>query len=926
LIVGALSRAVKRIVRRFTASATSRRDEARLREEIDEHIALQTADNIRAGLSPAEARRQAMLKFGGVEMTKEHYREQRSFTSLGRLLQELRHALRRLRLAPTFTITTILTLALGIGATTSIFTLVHAVLLATLPVPHPEQLYRLGRQSRCCYSGGYTQEKEFSLVSYDLYTYLRDHTTGFSGLAAFPSSMLQFGARRAGGADVAQGYPGEFVSGNYFATFGITPAAGRTITPADDMPGAPPVAMMSARLWQQRYGSDPSVVGAIFAINEKPVTIVGITPPGFFGDTLSSTSPDFFLPLNSEPIVQTDSDLYKYSTHWLNLIGRLQPGVTPTSAEVSMRAALKQWLQAHWDEMNAKERAAFPEQTLFLSAGGAGIPSLREQYQDWLLILMAVTGFVLLIVCANVANLMLVRGIERRRQISLSMALGARVLHVVRQPLIESLLLSLAGGLAGLAIAFVGTRLILQFAFPPTLGSGSTPIDASPSMPILLFAFITSCLTGIAFGIAPAWMAARVDPMEALRSASRTTTPAGVLPRKALVVLQAVLSLVLLSAAGLLTAALQQLEHAPMGFEQDRRVVVRMNPRLAGYRPAQLSALYQRLHDAVAGIPGVSSAALGLYSPLVGGWGSGVWVDGHPAPGARDDISSAWDRVTPDYFDVLGTPIVRGRSLSVRDTASSPKVAVVTETFVRKFFGREDPIGKHFGRTSRDSREFEIVGIVKDARHAALGLDQPSLPMFFLAEAQAEYEQTNLGSLFLRDIVILTRPGMTVPAAAIHQALASVDPSLPITSIHTLREQVETQFTQPRLIARLTSFFGLLSLILASIGLYGVTAHNAARRTGEIGLRMALGARRADVIQLVLRDALGLLAIGVIIGLPLTFVAGRLLGHQLYGMDPNNLAVTMIAVGALTASALIAAVLPAVRASLISPVDALRTE
>jgi predicted permease len=920
-------RSLRRLVRRLTAFATSRRDEARLREEIEEHLALLTADHIRAGLSPDEARRQAALAFGAVEAMKEHYRDQRGLPSVSRLLQDMRHAVRRLRLAPMFTIATIVTLALGIGATTSIFTLVHAVLLRSLPVPHPEDLYRLGRESRCCYLGGYSQEHGFSLVSYDLYTYLRDHTEGFSDLAAFPAGDIQFGVRRAGSSEGAQGYPGEFVSGNYFAMFAIRPAAGRLLTPADDANGAPPVAVMSDRVWRQRYGADPAVIGAAFTINDTPFTIVGITPPGFFGDTLRNAPPDFFLPLNTEPLVQSDTDLAKYSTHWLALIGRIQPGVAPASIEMAMRAGLRQWLMAHWDEMSANERAVLAEQTLFLSPGGAGIPSLREQYQQWLLILLAVTGFVLLTVCANIANLMLVRGLDRRRQVSLSMALGAGVSQVVRQPLIESLVLSLTGGLAGLAIAFIGTRLLLSFAFPAMPGSGGPlPIDASPSMPVLLFAFVTSCAAGVAFGIAPAWMAARVDPIEALRGSSRTSTRAGSLPRQMLVVLQAALSLVLLSSAGLLTAALQHLEQQPLGFEQDRRLVATMNPRLAGYRPAQLSAFYTRLHDAIAGIPGVSSVALCLYAPPRVGWGTGVWVDGHPAPGPRDDIASAWDRVTPDYFDAIGTPIIKGRPISSRDTASSPKVAIVSETFARKFFGAEDPIGKHFGRKPGASREFEIIGIARDARYVARALDEPAVPIFFLPEAQAEYAETHLGSLFLRDIVILTRPGVTLPAAAIHQAVASVDPGVPITSIRTLSDQVSSQFTQPRLIARLTSFFGLLSLALAAIGLYGVTAYNVGRRTSEIGIRMALGAHRLDIIRLVLRGTFTLLLIGLALGLPLTFAAGRLLGHQLYGTDPNNPTVTLIAMLSLSASALIASVVPALRAILISPVAALRME
>jgi len=859
---------------------------------------------------------------------KEGYREQRGLPFLETLIQDTRHALRRLRMAPAFTIATVLTLALGIGATTSIFTLVHAVMLKSLPVESPGELYRLGKETHCCAMGGLSQDKEFSLVSYDLYKYLRDNTRGFSELAAFPSYDQLFGVRRAGGSEAAQSYPGEFVSGNYFIMFGIRAYAGRALTAGDDQAGAAPVAVMSYRLWQQRYGSDPSVIGAVFNVDDKPFTVVGITPPGFFGDTLSGTPPDLFLPLNTQPFVESDADLNKYDTHWLELIGRIQPGAKPASIEAEMRVGLKQWLLSHWGEMSANDRAKFPDQTLFLSPGGAGIASMREQYEHWLQILMTVTGFVLLIVCANVANLMLVRGMERRRQTSLSMALGARAARLVRQPLIESILLSLFGGAAGLGIAFAGTRLILHFAFPSSPGLAGVPISASPSMPVLLFAFITSLATGVAFGIAPAWMATRVDPMEALRGASRSTVRTGSIPRKTLVVLQAALSLVLLSAAGLLTAALQSLENQNFGFQQDRRVVATIDPRLAGYRPGQLSPLYRRIHDSIAGIPGVSSVALCLYSPQSAraGWGTGVWVDGHPVPGPRDDNFASWDRVTAGYFDVIGNPIVKGRGMSGQDTSASQKVAVIDEAFARKFFRNEDPIGKHFGWKPDASREFEVVGVAKDARYLTYNRDRLHIPFFFLPEAQADYTQTNLGSLFLHEIVILSKPGASLSVARVSQAMASADQNLPIISIRTLREQVANQFTQQRLIARLTSFFGLLSLVLASIGLYGVTAYNAGRRVSEIGVRMALGADRGDIVRLVLRGAFGLILFGLFIGLPLTFAAGRFLGNQLYGMNPYNPVVTIAAVVTLGLSALAASLIPALRASLISPLEALREE
>jgi predicted permease len=921
-------RAMRRFWKRLCSLAVREKQEERLRAEIEQHLALQGADYVRAGLSPAEARRQAALQFGGVEAMKESYREQRGFPLLESLILDIRYAARRLRMAPAFTLATVLTLALGIGATTSIFTLAHAVLLKSLPVANPGELYRLGKESNCCYVGGYSQDGEFSLVSYDLYKSLRDHTRGFSELAAFPAPESQFGVRRAGSPEAAQSYPGEFVSGNYFTMFGVGAYAGRVLTAKDDHPGAPPVAVMSYRLWEQTYGSDPSVIGSVYNLDGKPVTVVGIAPPGFFGDTLRTTPPDFFLPLNAEPVLEVDADLNKYDTHWLELIGRISPGANPMSIEAQMRLELKQWLRAHWSEMSAQDRAAFPEQTLYLRPGGGGMTAMRDRYEHWLRILMVITGFVLLIVCANLANLMLVRGLEGRRQTSLSMALGARPARLVRAPLIDSILLSLLGGTAGLALAFAGTRLILHFAFPSVPGLAGVPIDASPSLPVLAFASAASLLTGIFFGIAPAWMATRVDPIEALRGASRSTARAGSFPRKTLVAVQVALSLVLLSASGLLTAALQRLEHQDFGFALDGRLEASINPRLAGYRTDQLHLLYGRLHDAVAALPGVSSVALCLHSPPTGGgYGMRIWVDGHPVPAPTDDISATFDRVTPAYFGVIGTPILRGRAISEQDTASSPQVVVVNQAFARRFFGTEDPIGKRFGGpVPALSRAWEVVGVVRDARYLGENLAQPVRPFFFLPEMQAPYQLTNVGSLFLHDIVIMTRPGAGVSVPQLLRAIASVDPNLPVPSIRTFREEVAGQFTQQRLIARLTSFFGILSLVLASVGLYGVIAYNAGRRVGEIGVRVALGADRRDIVRLVLRGAFGMILVGLLLGLPLALAAGRFLGSQLYGLNPYDPVVMATAVLALGVAALPASLVPAYRASRMSLLDALRTE
>lgn len=923
----------RRFLKRLTSWAARERDEERLRAEIDAHIALQTEDNIRAGLAPDEARRQARLKFGAVEAIKEDYRDERGLPFLEALAYDTRYALRRLRKSPAFTATVVLTLALGIGATTSIFTLVHAIILKSLPVANPAELYRLGTEARCCYWPAYSQDKEFSLVSYDLYKHFRDNNHGFAELAAFQAGGMAFGVRRSGARESAQSYPGEFVSGNYFTMFGIRAYAGRLLAPHDDRPGAPLVTVMSYRLWRERYGADPSIIGSVFDFDQKPVTVVGIAPPGFFGDKLRAIPPDFFVPLNTEPVLEADSDLNQPES-WLDLIGRIRPGAKPAAIEARMRVELKQWLRSHWGDMSANDRAVFPEQTLFLRPGGAGISGMRDQYEHWLQILMMVSGFVLLIVCANVANLMLVRGMERRRQISLSMALGARAGRLVRQAITESILLGIAGGAAGLAIAFAGTQFILDLVFPRVPGLGGVPISASPSLPVLLFALGASLFTGIAFGIAPAWTTTRVDPIEALRGAGRSTARAGSLPRKTLVVLQAALSLVLLVASGLLTTALHNLENQKFGFAQDGRTIVNIDPRLAGYRPEQLTTLYARIHDSLSALPGVSAVAICQTSPQNGNnWGGSVWAHGHPAPGPRDDNFAFWDRVTPGFFDAVGNRILRGRAISGDDTATSQHVAVINEAFARKFFKNEDPIGRYFGRpgVSPGSQDYEVVGIAQDARYLDFDFDKPISPFFFLPAAQYDIfkkgqKEPDPGSHFLQDIVIMTHPGADLSLAQLRRTMSSVDPNLPIVSVQPLSKQVAGQFRQQRLIAQLTSFFGLLSLILASIGLYGVTAYNAGRRTNEMGVRLALGATPAQVAVLIVRGAFALVGIGLVIGFPLAVVAGRFLGSQLYGLNPCDPVVIFLAVLTLAFSALVASFMPALRASRISPSEALRTE
>jgi predicted permease len=924
-------RTVRRLVSKFWASLTRDCGTRRLESEIEEHLAQQTAENIRAGLDPAEARRQAVLKFGSLEALRETYRDDRGLPVLETLFHDFRHATRRLRRAPVFSVTTILTVALGMGATTAIFSLVYAVLLKSLSVADPAELLRLGRTAQCCYTNGYAQDPEFGIVSYDLYKYFRDHTDGFSELAAFQASGIGYGVRRSASPAPAFSDMGELVSGNYFQMFKLRPFAGRLLTPADDTADASPVAVMSYRLWSGRYGSDPSVVGSLFELNSKPFTIVGIAPPAFFGDSLRTHPPDFFVPLTTgDP--GPNSDRANPSLAWLQLIGRKRPGYTADSIQARMRVELRQWLRSHWGEMDANERTLFPRQTVYVVPGGAGITAMREAYEKWLRTLMLVSGFVLLIVCANVANLMLVRSMQARRQTAVSVALGARPAALMRQAFTESVLLSLCGGALGLAIAVAGIRFIVDFVFPRVGGMAGVPIDSTPSLPILGFAFGMSLLTGIAFGIAPAWVATRVAPIEALRGIQRSTVRTGSMPRRMLVALQSALALILVCASGLLTMGLRSFEHQDFGFRTDHRIIVSFDPRLAGYEATQLHPLYGRIEDAFARIPGVAQVTLAVYTPLSGNnWGSPVWIDGHSTPGPNEDTESSWTRATPNFLSSIGTPIVRGRELDERDSENAEHTAVVNETFARKFFPDQDPIGKHFGWANDSPTRYRIVGIAKDARYLAIDLDKPITPFFFLPEAQHDMDKAtgkerSPGSHYMQNIVIVERPGKPISYGVIRRTLASVDPNLPVTWIRTFREQVEAVFRPTELMARLTSFFGLLAIVLSCIGLYGITAYSAGQRTNEIGVRMALGAERHQAIALLLRGPLALIVIGIALGVPVTFAVTGILASQTFGGDPHAATVETIATSVLVLTGFLAALIPAVRASSMSPCEALRID
>jgi putative ABC transport system permease protein len=854
------------------------------------------------------------------------------------MFADLRDALRQLRKAPGFTATAIITLALGIGATTAIFTLVHQVLMKSLPVTRPEELWRIGDKLRCCNWGGYTQgsDSDFSLFSWEAYKYFREHTPEFTDFAALQAGSAPLGVRRMGSQAPADTRNGQFVSGNFFRTFGVQPWIGRLTTDTDDVVGAPPVAVMSYRIWQEKYGSDRSVVGATYQINGHPFTVIGVAPPEFYGAKLAGWAmPDFWLPITSENILAGKiSHLHQANSNYLDLIGRVRPGVDPKALEAKLRVELHDWLASHVQDMEPGEKQLWQQQTLHLAPGGAGFSPVREDYEDGLKLLFAAAGCVLLVACANLANLMLARGLKDRGQTSMRVALGASRWRLIRRALIECVLLSVAGGVLGIALAYGGTRLILYLAFTAGNPENYVPVSSAPSWTVLLFTLGISVLTGIVFGIAPAWMTSHANPVEALRGANRSVGGGRSWAQKSLVIAQAAMSLVLLSAAALLGRSLRNLEHQDFGFETAGRYLVSINPTLGSYTPEQAQPLFRKIEDQLKEIPGVRMAAPVLYAPMSGdSWNNGIRIEGQPEPDAKVDTSAGWARVSPGFFETIGAKVLLGRAISEQDTASTRSVAVINEAFAKRFFKGQNPIGQHFGPGRiRYASTYEIVGVVKDIRYMTYEYKKPVGPMFWISERQTvHYDDADaqLGegySHFLYNIVIWApgdAPGMK---EKVHKALAAVDPDLVLYDVVPYNEVVSNDFHQENMIATLTSLFGVLGLVLAAVGLYGVMAYTVEQRTSEIGVRMALGADRSRVIAMVVRGAFWQVAIGLAIGIPAAIAAGRLMTDQLYSVRPWDPAMLALASGLLAAAALIATVIPAQRAASVEPVVALRNE
>ena len=851
---------------------------------------------------------------------------------MGNLIGELRYALRQFWVARIFTITAVLTLALGIGGTTAIFTLIHAVMLRSLPVSDPSRLYRIGDGDSCCVQGG--PQDRWGMFSWPLYERLKAELPEFEEVTAFQAAGPRLSVRRQNVESASRPMRSQYVTGTYFSTLGVGAFGGRVFNATDDAPAAPPVAVLSHHVWQSTYGADRSMVGATLVVEGHPFTVVGVTPPGFFGETLRGDPPDLWIPLQQEPLINGDTSILRQPVSaWLRVIGRLRPGATTDGVGPRLTGILRQWMQhdsgypPNWmpDIVQALQR-----QVIAVVPAGAGVGIMKEQYGRSLQILLAVCGLVLLIACANVANLLLARAVARRGETALRLAIGASRRQIVTQALVESILLAVAGGLVGLAVAVGTARLLLSLAFA---GAAFVPIDTYPEPMVLGFAFALALVTGILFGAMPAWFATRTDPMDALRGAGRSTGDHSSLTRKALLVVQATLAVVLVAGSMMLARSLGKLEHQDFGYEVQGRVLVALNRPPATYTAEKLAALNRELEERLNRLPGVRGAGLALYNPLTDNWGELVLVAGHPAPKPGEQAGASWDRVSANYLQLLGVKLVRGRHFTEADNESSEHVAVVNEAFVRRFFkDGEDPLDQRFGLDLPEYvNTYRIVGIVRDAKFAGFQLDRPARPMFYVALAQhVDYahplmKRLELQSHFVRGLLLVTDLPPAALEPEVRRALASVDPNLTITSVRTLRQQVDRSFDQQRAVASLAGLFGVVALVLAAIGLYGVTAYTVAQRTNEIGIRMALGAARGNVVGMVLRGAFRRVLVGLALGIPLAIGAGYLLSAQLYGVrfwDPLALGVSALS---LAACAFFAAVIPARRAASISPIRALRT-
>ena len=872
--------------------------EDELDEELSYHIERQFEEHISKGMTPEDARYAALRAIGGVEQRKEECRDTRRVRWIEDLMQDLRYGLRTLRKSPGFTAVAALSLALGIGANTAIFSIVDAVLLKSLPVRNPEQLVALE---------AFNQRGDHSNFSYPLFERLRDRLQVFTGILATQDGAGQMEMADTESASTTEQVAAQLVSGEYFQVLGVNAIIGRTLTAADNQtPGAHPVAVLSYAFWQRRFAGDVSIIGKSILLKAQPFTIIGVTPPAFFGEAVGQ-APDIWAPLMMQPpLDRGQSYIGDASTGWIRIMARLKPGVDETQARA--------WLALRLEQIKAEpDRVGRYLSKIEPFYGGRGLAEFRNQYSKPLRVLMAVVGLVLLIACANVANLLLARATTRQREVTIRLAIGAGRFRLIRQFLTESVLLAAAGGAIGLLFAWWGSRLLLVLV---SGDSAPIPIDVTPNARILGFTIGISLLTALIFGLAPAMAATRQDVNAALKM-TVFARPRPSLSRF-LVVAQVALSLLLLTGAGLFVRTLRNLRTMDLGFDAENVLQVRINPQVSGYKQEQLPDLYQRLLERLNSTPGIQHASMAGSGFRNGGSRSCcISVEGY-TPRPDEDREVQTNRVTPGYFQTMGLPLLLGRDFTTQEAGGRqggfPNIAVINETMASYYFGKANPLGKRFGwgDSPQLTYDTEIIGVIKDANYGSLR-DKTQRLIYFPAQG---------GNL----LVARAAGPVATMAAAIRREIQTVDKSLELSEVSAIPQLRDQALVQERLLAELSGFFSLLALLLACIGLYGVMSYDVARRAHEIGVRMALGAQRVDIVRLVMRETTSLVVVGLIAGLGAALSTTRLIESLLYGLTPNDPLTIGLAGLLLVAVAALAGYLPARRAARLDPMVALRHE
>ena len=837
------------------------------------------------------------------------------------MFQDIRYGLRILLKKPGFTLVAVLSLALGIGANTAIFSLLDALLLKTLPVKEPNQLVLFGNGKNQGATDGFP-DASWDLFSYPFYRRVQQRTDVFSNvgsLLSIPWDVHGFVNANGTTGDIEQ-MQVQLVSGNYFPVLGVNAGLGRVLNESDDQnAGGHPVAVVSYSWWQQRLGGDPSVVGKTVTIDSTAYTIVGVAPKEFFGTTVGS-APDLWIPLSMEKLIppahwaERENDEFQS----LYIIGRLQNGVSAEQASAAINLMFKQALQARaGSQPNPQRLKDMENASIELTSLNRGLSSLREQFSKSLKILMGVVALVLLIASANVANLLLAHGAARTKEFALRMAVGAGRLRLVRQLFTESALLVFLGTIAGLAFAWWGTRLLLMMASD---GPEALPLSVALNWRVLSFTIGVSSLCALVFGIAPALRATRIEPNTSLKAGKSTNlsplkNPLG----KAFVVVQVALSLLLLVGAGLFVRTLINLQSIPTGFNQENAMLFQVDTSATGFKAEddpRLPAMLSEVEDKVRAIPNVQAVSFAFFIFHQGQWSSAAYT-------REDGIAEGQSRslrnniVGKDFFAAMGIPVLEGRTFGPQDTKDSQKVALVNEAMVRKFFPTGSPVGKRFGIDGPETTEaIEVIGVVKDAKFGSL--QEKYAPMAFYPHRQRPDAISNLVVRFSGP------PSGIVPQ--IRQTIKAVNRDLPVDEVIPLSDLINRSLTQQALVARLASFFGLLALLLACVGLYGVMSYGVARRTNEIGIRMALGARNYSVLWLVLREALLLVAIGLVVGVLASLALTKTAESLLYELKPNDPLTIVLATFLLATVAAVAGYLPARRAARVDPMTALREE